>query len=583
MMIKLKKESFLSPQGIFLIYILASAILIMAFRLVFPGQEVPLEKFSLSWRLIRGFLNFLRLFPALALSSIVIPYGFKITYYEKSKSFSPQFLESVKAPIITAIIAAGMYGLLFFLALPLAQNYEANLVFQSRLYKLAKERAQENALLGEWSDTAQFVLICEKIWPNSPEMEKLKIESEIRMQGELVAPNPHSNVRAEKTPAPDTGPLDVTEAFTLAERALAEERFFDAHWLATLGSRLAADGSPEKAIATRLIGRAWQGINSLAPTNRESLAFTIFRLKRDGHEALIGSEWVRAYYIFLELKKLDPEDPDVSKYLAMSEAELKHVAFFIDEMELNLGSMLSGAVFSLPYDAGRLVMRIASLSTFPDSAYGIGTEIIAFDRDGRVLWKIDTPFAKFMPLAADSGYGMTVLLRALDRHDKTMYWEPEITNMGQRAPGNTEISLKPAWDNFLLLSNVRRGLAGLSPVDLKKAAENLSDCGYLPQVFEAELIRRFAEPMLLLPMGIFALIIGWRYRALKRPRYMNVLMLGILPVVFNGGVNFCRGLVNNLGILAVVSFSLSVASLFFGIGMVILLILSLIILAAQRS
>ena len=582
-MFKVKKTSLSSPQGIFFIYILAAALAIVVFRLIFPGGEVPLACYSFSWRLIRGVLDFLKLFPALALSSLVIPYGFKTWSHEKTKPFSPQFLQHLKAPIITAIIAAAIHGILFFLVLPLAQTYEANLLFQSRLFRLAKEKAQESAVIEEWDDVAQFVAICEKIWPKSPEMERLKIESEIRVRGALVNTGHTPGIHQEIFSWPGAGPISAIEAFELAKAALAEERFFDAHWLATLGGQLVREGSPEKAVATRLAGQAWQGINSLAPTNRETSAYTIFRLKRDGHEALMGSEWIRSYYIFLELMELSPNDPDVSKYLAMSEKGVKQVAFFIDEIELNLGQILTGAVFSLPYSDGRLVMRIDSLSIFPDSAYGIGTEIMAFDLEGRPIWNIKTPFAKIMPISIDSSYSLTVLLKAIDRDDKTKYWEPTITNIGQKAPGNTEITVRLNWDNFLLLSSVRRGLTRLPPADLMRAAENLVNCGYLPQVFEAELIRRFAYPALLLPLGIFSLVIGWRYRALKRPRYMNILMLGILPLVFNGAVHFCSGCINNLGILAVVSLGLPAAAICFGVGMMLLLILSLIILAAQHN
>ena len=587
-MIKIRKDSLLSPQGIFFLYIFASAAVIMAFRLIFPGEVAVIPYFSFSWRLIQGFTDFLRLFPALVLSSLVIPYGFRISTIEKIKPFSPQFLQHIKSPIVTVIIASTIHGLLFFLVLPMAQNHEANLVFQSRLYRLAKEKAKEYEAVGEWNEAAQFVAICEKIWPKSPEMEKLKIEAEIRVQGGNVAKDYHTGARAESVAWEGVEPVSATEAFEMAETALAEERFFDAHWLATLGGRLAADGSPEKTIATRLTGRAWQRINSLAPTDRESRAFTIFRLKRDGHEALIGREWIRSYYIFLELMAIAPEDPDVAKYLSLSETGAKQVAFFIDEIELNLGKILTGAIFSLPYDDGRLVMRIASLSTFSDSAYGIGTEIMAFDRDGRPLWSMEAPFTKIMPLAIDSGYGVTVLLRALDRENKAVQWEPKFVSMGQREPGqrtagSTEISLKLSWENFLLLSNVRRGLTGLSPGELRRAAENLANCGYLPQVFEAELLQRFTGPLLLLPLGILSLVIGWRYRALRRPRYMNIFMLGILPLVFNGVVQYCRGLLNNLGIMAVVSMGFSAAAICFGVGTIVLLFLSLIILAAQHS
>jgi hypothetical protein len=57
-------------------------------------------------------------------------------------------------------------------------------------------------------------------------------------------------------------------------------------------------------------------------------------------------------------------------------------------VELTLGRILTGAVLSLPMGQGRLVMRISSLSTSTDSAYGIGIEIMAFDRDGLLLWSM---------------------------------------------------------------------------------------------------------------------------------------------------------------------------------------------------
>ena len=606
----LKKESFSSPLGVFIIYVLASALAIMGFRFIFPGEAAPLAHFSVSWRLIRGLLEFIGLFPALAFSALVIPFGLKIHAREKIAPFSPQFLQFLKLPIFTAIVAAGLFSLLIFLVLPLARDYEANLRFQSQLYRFAKEEALKEAAGEEWVEAAQFLAICERIWPGGPEHAKLKTEADIRTEQKRLSQEPPLNARAvaSRTGLPGPQPPNVTEALALAETALAEERYFEAHWLATLGGRLAKPDSVEMARARRLAGRAWSGVNSLAPNIRETKAYNIYRLKREGYEALNTEEWIRAYYIFRELLDLSPDDPDAHKYLALSEEGVKQVAFFIDEMELTLGKILTGAVFSLPMNSGRLVMRIASLSTFPDSAYCMGVEMRAFDRDGRPLWSMETPYVKIFPLvlasrggtstepqsgegspltprasAAGSGPGLVVLLRSLDRTDKNRRWEPVVRSPGQNAPSSIQITLPVSWENFLLLSNIHRGLSSLSPADLKRAAENLGSCGYQAQVFETELIRRFAEPLLLLPLGIFAIVIGWRYRALKRSRYMGILMLGILPLVFNGAVNLCRGWVYNLGILAVVSLGFTAAAVIFAAGITVLLVLFLIMLAAQHG
>jgi hypothetical protein len=578
-MIKVNRDTIFSPLGLFVMYILASGLAIMGFRLVYPGSPAPLICFNTSWRFIRGFLDYLSLFPALALASLVIPFGVRIQEYGKNSLHPAQFLQSLKMHIFAAIAASIIYGLLFSLALPAARNYEANLIFQGRLYQLAKERAQENAATGEWADTAQFIAICERIWSNGPEHAKLKTEAEIKIAEALMTPDQPPDFLPT---AGDREPVSASEALLMAETALGDERYFDAHWLASLGSRLAKPGSPEEAAARRLAGMAWSGVNSLAPNTRETTAYTSYRLKREGHEALLGEEWVRSYYLFRELLSLTPNDPDALKYLALSESGLKQAAFFIDEMELALGRILTGAVFSFPFGSDRLVMRISSLSTSTDSAYGIGIETMAFDQEGLLLWSMEAPYAKILPVTLDSGPALTVLLRALDRMDKNERWEPKISGSGSGVPGNAEIVLPVSWDSFLLLSNVRRGLQALSPLELRAASENLGTCGYLPQVFEAELLERFVRPLFMLPFGIFSVAIGWRYRAIKRPRYMAIPMLGILPAVFHGAVLFSRSWFNNLGILALVSFGFNTAALLFATGITSLLILSLIMLAASR-
>jgi hypothetical protein len=267
----------------------------------------------------------------------------------------------------------------------------------------------------------------------------------------------------------------------------------------------------------------------------------------------------------------------------MSEIGVKQVAFFVDEEGIALGRQHSEAVFSLPYQSGRLVLRISLLTTSFDSAYGKQADMMAFDGEGRRLWSIHAPYIKIMPLSNGPQSSLLVLLRALDRTNQSIRWEPAINSLSQDMSGAVEIALPVSWEDFILLTFLHRGISGLSPVDLKRAAANLEACGYLPQVFEAELLQQFVKPLFLLPLGILTVAVGWRYRALKHPRYMVIPMLGILPLVFNGAVHLSRTWLKDIGFWAVISFGFNVSALFFGIGIVILLILSLIILAAQHN
>jgi len=580
--VEVNREIFTSPFAIFFIYVVVSGLLIMGFRFFLPAAPVPLAIFSSSWKLIEGFLEYIAYFPALALTALVIPFGFKIYPIEENKRFSPDFLKSLNGSIFTAIIATVIYGLLFSIALPIARNYEANIVFRSQLYNLARARAEEYSRDEKWVEASQFIDICERIWPEGPQVAKLKFETDIEIEKGRFATVPEN----ASAPAGAPEPVDATEAMTLAETAFAERRYFDAHWLATLSARLAGAGTLDEARATRLAGMAWTEVNSLAPNAEESVAFRNYRLKREGYEALVGGEWIRAYYIFLELLGLTPDDPDAARYFAVSENGLKNIAFFSDEVSLNLETTLrgtAGVVISSPLDYGRVVLRVNSLSVFTDVAYGIESEIMAFDINGHPLWSMEVPYTKILPLTLDSGQSLSILLRALDRAGKTDPKEPKITVFGQSFPTNSEIVLPISWDTFLLLSNLHRGLSALSPLELRAAAVNLAACGYLPEVFEAELLQRFVKPLFLLPLGILAVALGWRYRAVKRARFIAIPMLAVLPVVFNGAVYFGRGWLNDLGILSIITFGFNTTAIIFGAGIVVLFIFSLILLAANHD
>jgi len=584
-MSKRGKDRVLPPPAVFIIYIAASALVIAGFHLIYPGEAVPLACFSAQWRLIRFLLDFIALFPALVLSSLVIPFGFKLRTPEISTPFSPQFFQFLKSSVITVIVAAVVYGVLFVLILPLGRNYEANLRSRGQLYGLAKERAQEHAAKGDWAEAAQFVSVCEGIWPNGPEISKLKAETDIQSEALRFSAGSLPNEREPVSPLalPGPQPVNATEALAQAQTALNEGRYYDALWLTSLAGHMAKPGSVEQNMATRLAGIAWNGVNSMAPNAGETKAYDLFRMKRDGYEAMLAEDWVRSYYIFLDFLKLSPKDPDAIKFLNMSEKGLQQAAFFTDEMDMALADTLFGAVYSLPSGQGRLVLRLSSLSLLPDSAYGMEMELMAFDRDGRPLWSMEAPYVKLLPLVLDSGSEVSILMRALDRTDKTKHWEPVAHGMGQGAPANVQMALPVSWDDLLLLSKVRRGFSGLSPAELERASEAFGSCGYQPEQFQAELLRRFSEPLFLLPLGIFAIVIGWRYRAIKRPGIMRILMLGILPLVFSGLVQICRLWITNLEIAAVVSLGFTAALVSFAAGLTVFLIFSLIILAAQHD
>jgi hypothetical protein len=375
----------------------------------------------------------------------------------------------------------------------------------------------------------------------------------------------------------------------MAKTALSAERYYDAHWLATLASRLARSGSMEAQEAARIASLAWNAVSSLEPNARANQNFDLYHLKRQGYEAMVSDDWIRAYYIFRELKAQTPEDPDVIKFFDESEQGIAGLAFFRDELNANLGETLTGAVFSIPLVptgsnlGGRVVMRAGSLNTYPDYSYAIDLELTAFDGNNRPLYEMTTRYAKLVPMTVQEKPRLVILLRALDRNDETTRWEPVWDGPGRSDLGESQIALDTTYEHFLRLSKARRQVGSLFFADLLAMSRDFGNYGYIPQVFQAEIIRRIAEPVILLPLTIMAIVIGWRFRAKKAPRYMGFPMLLIIPMVFNGVVQLIRGLTGVLGLWLLLSLGFSLAITIFVAGSVLFFILSLIILASQQG
>jgi len=583
------------PQVLFFIYIIAASLLIMIFRYIIPGSEPPLLIYSGNWRLIQGFLEVFNLYPALAFSAIVIPFGLA-SYDDNFQSFSDVFFKRLLSSVVTAIIATVIYGLIFFFAFPLVKNNEEKLRFNGELYHLARNNMIESINEGSWFEASQFLGICDNIWFNDKDRELtlLRDEISINLNGFTLNKTSESpNVRTPEFPvlSNDPAPVNATQAIEMSRNAFEKERYFDSHWLANLGARLAVDGSVEQANALQLSNDAWNMISSLAPSHAQTRLHELYNFKLSGYQAMDTGEWIRAYYIFQELLTLTPNDPDAANFLAASEREAKKAAFFIDEMELSVGEILNGAVFSLPNGDNRAVLRFSSLTLSADIAYGFGFDYMDFDDNMDMRSNGTARYVKIAPVTFKNPAGgnendsaakhqIIVMTHSLDRYDQENFYQCE-WQTGREPVGG--ILLDISFEDFLLLANVRRGLSNLQTNDLFEAANKMEKAGYVKQIFQAEILNRIGTVLFFLPMSVFVIIIAWRYRVKKKPRYFFVLMLPILPVVFHAFIFLYRAVFNALGIWLILGIGFTAALFVYLATLAVTLFISLIVLSAQHS
>lgn len=595
-----------SPLGIFLMYIAAAFAGICAYQFFSPAQSMVIEilgVFKFPWRFSNAVIMFIDLFPALAFSALVIPFGLKehseggyagVTFVGK-KGFSSDFLKYLFWPVITACLSAITYSLLFFLALPITTNFHNSIQDKSELFARAKQKAEEKAASREWAEAAQFIDICDRIWPENDEITRLKG----RLVDSLASYRQSLRVIAEEAEElqPVWGgipgdPVNASDALRLSEDAYGAERYYDAHWLAALAERLAAVGSVEESTARAQASRAWEKIQGQEPNAQERERYSLYMMKREAYEAMNYGNWVNAFYSFQELSALTPNDPDVAKYLEACRAGVARMAFFIDELDMSIGTTLGVCAFSLPGpDGGRLIVRFNSLALLQDNAYAWGAEALSADSGGRLRYRVSSEYGKLIPVAGRDFDGNpndnTVLLfQALDRADKTKGSGPVWINDGGISGieyGANQILLPVSYDNFLLLSRVKQGKETLSFRELFAAEKTFENYGYLKESFSSEILRRLGNAVLFLPMAVLALVLGWRYRARKKPRYVYVPMIFLLPAVFNLAVHFYRNIIDNLSIWLSLSMVLSTALICLCAGAFILFILCLILLAAQHG
>lgn len=577
------------PFYFFPIYMAASCLLIMVFRFFIPSNAIPLPLYSTQWRFVGGFLDCFDLFPALIFSGLVLLFVLQESPKKVFKRFSPGLLEYLKTPITIGIASILVYTLLFLLAAPLAHDFVSTLQLRGELYTRSKAGALKYANQGEWPEAYQFMHVCDLIWPENPENESLRERIEVGIDSLRLSSSFRATPAGNETDSRErrplgTEPVSVTDALVMADTAFREERYYDSHWLAILAGRLARQGSVEATQAQRLAGLAWNALGAFTPSVQEEKAYYLYRQKREGYEAFVSGDWIRAYYTFKALSPQLPSDPDVANFLALSDEGARKSSFFIDEVEEHVGEMLSEAIFSLPIESGgRAVLRVSSLSTMPDVSYGTGFELMAFSANGTLRYDLRTPYVKILPINLDGTEKILVLLRALSPENEEAGFDPVWSGAELPADLNTDLILNVSYSDFLLLSRLRRGLDTLSIEELFIAKERFGEYGYITKVFEAELIYRLGEPVAMLSLVMVVIVIGWRFRSLTRPKFVGIPMLLILPMVFNGWVFCFRKIFNLLSISSVITFTFFTAVIVFGVGLLCSFILCLIMISAQHG
>jgi hypothetical protein len=502
-------------------------------------------------------------------------------------------------PLITIIGATAVYGILLLLFQPMLFDARYRMQTQAQLFNDAKNKAEEEINRGDWKEAAIHLAICERIWKQSKETQKLRdalaVAQEKERAKQVDMEHPASEKGYIETPeglipvlSGQRSPVTIREALSLAELNLQRNNHFDAHWYASVAKKMAKPGSPEEVEATRLATQAWNGISELKPDPKQEKEYQLYKKKLNGYNAIQSGDYIQAYYIFNSLTKEIPSDPDVKKYMETALAGTKKIAFFQDEVVKAVGETLSYGIFTIPIrdsqggNLGLGILRADSLTMLSDVSYGTKVLFQILNSSGAVLRSVQSDYVKWSPFSEQNNRTKTLmLLKAIDKNNKNRSWDPQWS--GDTKSKETFLVLDISYEDFLLASHAQTNSRNLSIVELFNAQQRLSSFGFIPQTFQLELLNRIMDPFLCLVLSLFVLTVSWRLRPLKKPGLIAFPMFIILPVVsfliLEGGRML--GTIINTALL--LHFALPLTVIICIINELVLIFLAVLFLAGQRS
>lgn len=317
--------------------------------------------------------------------------------------------------------------------------------------------------------------------------------------------------------------------------AFENEQWFDAHFYAEEGIKIASSKEPNLAQLKQISSDAWNNISE-AHSSKKTAGEKIFEEKYKGYLALMKNEDLQAYYIFRNLNENYPEldkDNDVQFYMEIARKRVEQKYFFIDEtLELETFETANDVYFcnkradgseDVLYFKGMTVQKSAGKTI----QYLRDFYIITL-RNGEWRQTLHVPYAKVMSLSVkelnenaktfleiddETEYVPYILLKSVGRNNENQVIEPEYIYADGRSASTPEYLVYPlSYSSFLLLEESSENPKTMSFSSLYALSKAASQFGYSQQIFTHIFYNRVLYPIFILVLFMLIGIFSWNYR-----------------------------------------------------------------------
>lgn len=579
----MKKLIFIT--GIYTAVIFALCLLISVFFI--PRPEFLISGTEKSFVFFYGLYIFLVCLPGILLSGFTVSCA--VLWQKKSGNSRSRFSEAMFSRFKLVLFSS----LLFILFLSL--NEEIFKPSAKRKIDFIKEAPADFAdalsIAGHFLEQDQPLLALQyaekavKISPKDADAQRvlklardsadLLIDSELH--GKKEAPE------AEKLQKPlhekDKGHT-ILELLEKSDSAAEKKQWFDAHYWASLALEACDGKNTNLDAAAEKSNYAWKML-SLPVEFDNSMEQKYYKIKKDGYAAFSRGDFLKAYYTFLGLKNnyvQAENDPDVNKFLALSEEDLENQYFFFDETKYMEELSDSHKIyFSLDYpDGSKNVFYISNAMDIKKEGglvrYMENLNVVHYDENNEFDYSFFVPFAKavaqpvsefgqenlsYLGIEKSWEYVPSVILQSVDRNTEGLVSSPvysyeptglselDAKNLGaentlkkeysKRIPLNIKngsIMILPMQFSDFNLINAAAGGAKEMPLPvLFKLLPRASGYGFSQEVFAQNLVQRATFPFIMLIMFVFCACIGWNYRIENPDEIFKFKWTLLIPVL----------------------------------------------------
>lgn len=372
----------------------------------------------------------------------------------------------------------------------------------------------------------------------------------------------------------------IRELLAKSDEAARKKQWFDAHYWAQLAVEACSGTNTNLPDAVEKANYAWEMISRpVAFDNSEEKAY--YQIKKDGYTAFNSGDSLKAYYTFTSLKNAYPaaeKDPDVQKFLALSQEEVESQYFFFDETDyLNRLSSSHQIYFSLHYgDGSKYVFSILNAMDMKKEGglvrYLEDFHAVHYDKDNNFMYSLSVPYAKaiavpvsefdekdLLLMGIDKKWKFVpmIVLQSIDRNTEGLISKPSYSFAPSGLPDdimedehlsdpaeknrfpaksfvridNSSMMILPMpFSDFHLINEASSGAKRMSLVSLKKFLPRAAGYGFSKEVFIENLVHRGTFPFVLLVMFIFCACLGWNYRIENPHSVFKFKWLALVPL-----------------------------------------------------